>query len=149
MKKIILLLSVIAFIGCKDEKQKTDHSSDNIYSSNDVVKADGKVYFKRDMKEVTGIIHGSYDNGNNKEAYQVKNGVLNGFNNSWNEEGQQRYEGHYKDGKQNGLWKFWWPNGQLKAESNYRNGKLNGTKRSWDRFGSLISEESWIENNKQ
>jgi len=150
MKKILILtIILISSISCKDKPKSVDKSSDTIYNSNDVVKVDGVVSFKRNMEKVTGIIHGFHNNGGQKEAYKVIDGIQNGFSNSWNEEGQQRFEGFYKDGKQDGLWKFWWPNGQLKAESNYRNGMLNGTKRTWDRYGKLTAEEVWLNNNKQ
>lgn len=149
MKKIITVILLISLISCKEKPKNNNKSNDTIYDSNNVVNVNGVVSFKRDMTKVTGIVHGFHSNGNQKEAYVVTNGKLNGFSNSWNEEGQQRYEGHYVNGEKDGLWKFWWPNGQLKVESNYENGMLNGVKKSWDRYGELISEDFWINNNKQ
>jgi antitoxin component YwqK of YwqJK toxin-antitoxin module len=150
MKKILILLTILIFtIACKDNPKSIDNSSETIYDSNDVVKVDGVVSFKRNMEKVTGIIHGFHSNGNQKEAYKVIDGIQNGFSNSWNEEGQQRFEGFYKNGEKDGLWRFWWPNGQLNAESHYQNGMLNGTKKTWDRDGNLIAEEVWVNNNKQ
>lgn len=149
MKKIIPIFILISLIACKEKTKEPDKPSDTIYSSNDVVKVNGIISFKRNMENVTGIIHGLYDNGTQKEAYRVVNGVQNGFSSSWNEIGQQRSEGFFIDGKQDGLWRFWWPNGQLKAESHYKNDMLNGTKRTWDMNGKLTANEVWLNNNKQ
>ena len=147
MKKILILtLILISSISCKDKPKSIDKPSYTIYNSNEVVRVDGVVSFKRNMERVTGIIHGFYDNGGQKEAYEVIDGIPNGFSNSWNEEGQQRYQGHYENGEKSGLWRFWWPNGQL---SHYQNGMLNGTKKTWDEYGKLTAEEVWVNNNKQ
>jgi antitoxin component YwqK of YwqJK toxin-antitoxin module len=153
MKKTFLLLLLISLIACT-EKSKTINKQkksiySSIYSSNDVVKVDGLVSFKRDMSKVTGTIHGFHSNGNQKEAYEVLNGKLNGFRNSWNEVGEQSFEGHYKNGMKEGTWRIWWPNRQLRSVSNYKNDQLNGIRKRWSMDGKFISEDMWIGNNKQ
>lgn len=152
MKKVLLLLVFATILCCKEKNDKTnisEQSIENTYDAEDVVMVDGVVYFKRDMTKVSGIIHGSHSYMIPSESYRVENGIRNGFSNSWDEQGQKRFEGNYKEGKQDGIWRFWWPNGQLKAESIYENDMLNGKKRTWDRYGNLTSEEQWVNNNVQ
>ena len=84
MKKLILLFTVLAFIGCKEEpKEKV------IIDKKDITFVDYVAYLKHDMSLVTGTV---------KE---------------WHENGQLVFEANFKDGKKVGVHTRWHENGQF------------------------------------
>ena len=127
MKKLILLFTVLAFIGCKDE----------VINYDDITVVDGIAYLKSDMSILNGIVKRWHDNGQLEFEATYKDGKVDGVTKMWHYNGQLKVEGTFKDGKENGIRKQWEENGQLLNEGTFKDGELISEKK-WDEDGSEI-----------
>jgi antitoxin component YwqK of YwqJK toxin-antitoxin module len=130
MKKLILLFTVLAFIGCKEV----------IIDKDDTTVVDGVLFLKHDMSLATGKVKSYYLDGQLDWEQTYKDGIKNGAVKKW-EGGQLTGEGTYKDGKLNGTFKEWSKGGQLISEGAFKDGKYDGVIKSWHEDGQLKREE--------
>ena len=149
MKKLILLFTVLVFIGCKKEPEV-------IIDKKDITFVDYVAYLKHDMSLVTGTVKEWHENGQLVFEANFKDGKKVGVQKGWHENGQLWGEGNYKDGKKDGVFKRWYENGQLRYEWNFKNGKEDGVQKGWHENGRLrydgnykdgkeISKKEWDE----
>jgi antitoxin component YwqK of YwqJK toxin-antitoxin module len=94
------------------------------YYNTDVKKKDGVMRVSKDGELLTGIVFGTYKNG------------------------QLEFEENYVNGIQEGVEKTWYKNGQLMFEENYQNGMLNGSSKYWNKEGVLKSNINYIDGKK-
>ena len=98
---------------------------------------DGSVwvgYWKKNMKDIKGIIYDS--NGNKVFEGEYKNGMRNGYG-VMNFESGEKYEGEYKDDKRCGKGTFYWDDGS-KWEGTFEDNEMNGVGIFYD-----VDGENW------
>ena len=84
-----------------------------------------------------------YDNGQLKTEENYKNGKLDGVRRHWYDNGQLSEEANYKDDELDGVQRTWHENGQLTYEANYKHGQRDGVQRHWCDNGQLRTEENY------
>jgi antitoxin component YwqK of YwqJK toxin-antitoxin module len=84
------------------------------------------VYFRFDMKPVTGLVFENFENGERKIMIGYKDGKLNGPCKEWYENGFLKYYYNYKEGIRNGEFKRWNEEGKLFSIETFIDGKLEG-----------------------
>ena len=86
----------------------------------------------------TGWIKVYYDDGRKIHTLsQIKDGIDEGFETTWYENGQKMSEGKCKDGKKDGMRTTWFKNGQKESEKFYAQNEKKGTCRHWFSNGNL------------
>ena len=118
MKKLLLIFTFLAFIGCKE-----------VIDFDDITEVDYIFYIKDDMSLATGTIQSWWDNGQLKFEITVKDGEKDGVHKWWFKNGQLEFEGTYKDGGLDGVIKRWYNNGQLKSERNWKDDEFISEKK--------------------
>jgi antitoxin component YwqK of YwqJK toxin-antitoxin module len=87
------------------------------------------------------IIHTeTYDDGTIKSIsyHKITRNIIEKIKyQSFNRNGQKKWEGTYKDGKADGLTTTWHENGQKRYEGTWKDGEFISSKR-WDEDGNLI-----------
>ena len=73
-----------------------------------------------------------------------KNDSINGWFESWYENGQMEDRTHYINGIADGLSTSWFSNGQMEERVFYSNKKMNGIQELWNRYGVLISRKMFV-----
>ena len=153
MKKLILLFTVLAFIGCKKEPEV-------IIDNKDITYVDDIAYLKHDMSLVTGTVKEWHENGQLVFEANFKDGKKVGVYTRWHENGQLWGEGNYKDGKKEGVFKRWHDNGQIRSEETFKDGTRDGVQKMWYENGQLradgvakdgqaISKKEWDEDGNE
>ena len=95
-----------------------------------------------------------YPDGQQKEDYNFRNGLLHGPFQHWYENGHLEKFGNNRDGKPDGPFSMWYKNGQRWIEQSYKNGQRDGysiffmengeeRKRTAHRNGKFILLEDW------
>jgi antitoxin component YwqK of YwqJK toxin-antitoxin module len=56
-----------------------------------------------------------------------KDGIENGFENEYYEDGSLKQKGEFVNGKEEGIWESFYPNGQVKLRSKYKSGEVFDT----------------------
>ena len=129
MKYLFVFLLVGLMVSCGDA---SGDASENVkpklkeYSYDEVTKPNDILLLKKNMKPVTGIVKGNYEDGKLEYEGNYKDGKYDGLHRYWYEDGQLRSEGNWKDDKLDGLWRSWHENGQLESEDNYKDGMIDG-----------------------
>lgn len=121
------------FTGTISFSQKTYHTSQT-------KDAWGTLVRKITRKPITGIVHDTYANGQQRTQSTYKKGELTGNYKSWYENGQVFCECIYYNGLLDGKYLTWNEKGQLIKECYYVNGDLHGKNILWDEKGQLIQE---------
>lgn len=67
-----------------------------------------------------------HGNGEIKNRFQVKNGIMDGPYSEFNEAGIEIAKGQYNDGKKDGEWVWRYETGELKEIGNYKDDVLHG-----------------------
>lgn len=90
-------------------------------------------YYSGELKKIreyndNGILDGQqktfYENGNTKEVFYYKNGLLQGDNSFWYDNGNKKAEYVYDNGKKHGTNRLWYKNGNLKFVGRYKDNVL-------------------------
>ncbi len=137
MKKLTLLFTLLAFIGCK-EGVKTQ-VKEVIIDFDDITIVDGIAHLKHDMSIVNGIVKRWHENGQLMIEGAYRYGKGDGIYKYWLDNGQLMLVGAYKDSKKDGVWKSWHEDGRLATEKTYNDGELIFSK-EWDKDGQLLNE---------
>jgi antitoxin component YwqK of YwqJK toxin-antitoxin module len=88
-----------------------------------------------------------------------KNGLLDGVETFWREDGVKSVEQHYKNGEKDGLETYWYTisdryyptdgrkckQGNKKSTQYYKDGLLHGKKTTWDEDGKKTSEVNFVD----
>jgi antitoxin component YwqK of YwqJK toxin-antitoxin module len=134
--------------------------SEHIDEDNDTIK---EIYIDGDLRKVevfnrnnikigeqnckNGVREGKqyewYENGQLTYEFNYKNRVRQGKQYEWYENGQLQLEQNYKNGQEEGTGYEWYHNGQLRSEWNYKNGYLEGKNFFWHKDGKLKSERNY------
>ena len=145
--KYLFVFLLVGLVSCGDA---SSNASENVkpklkeYSLDEVkVNANHMVFFKKDMKPVTGIVRDWYENGQLQYDGNFKDGKRDSLCRTWYEDGQLMYDNNFKDGKRDGLSREWYENGQLKFEYNFKDGKEDGLCRGWHENGQLKNEYNY------
>lgn len=121
MKQTLLLLTVLAFVGCTTKVEEIT----NPYSGELILRYEYKL-----DKDNQKIKHGSFvewnDNGKKIVESNYKDGVLHGGFLKWNDDGVLLIKVNYKDGELHGEGTKWNADGTLSHELNFLDGKLDG-----------------------
>lgn len=123
MKKILIIFTVLVFLGCKEQV---------ILENANITFVDGVAYHKYDMNLVNGKVRVSYENGQLKNETIYKEGEKISRK-EWYNNGTLSYEGNFKDGNEDGVQKAWHLNGQLWYKKIYK-------------YGEEISKKEWYKN---
>ena len=78
------------------------------------------------MSKKNGLITELLDNGMTLQTY-FENGLKNGSETYWYDNGCKASEGFYKNDKPEGVQTAWDESGQIESEQEYKNGVLNRT----------------------
>ena len=85
-----------------------------------------------------------YENGQAKSETNQNNDKLDGLSTWWYENGQKKAEANYKDGKEDGLVTWWHENSQKKSEGNWKGGKQEGVTIIYDENGKEILRRHYL-----
>ena len=105
-----------------------------------LVSRDGLFYKGSDTTPFTGKYEETFDSGSPRMEINLVNGIKEGLEKSWSEEGKLLLEGNFKGGQRHGVTKSWHENGQILSESSYLNGLLHGPSRTWFANGQKDTE---------
>jgi antitoxin component YwqK of YwqJK toxin-antitoxin module len=86
-----------------------------------------------------------YENGQKKSETNQNNDKLDGLSTYWYENGQKSSETTYLEDKLHGLRTQWYENGQKKLEGYWKNGRENGTRTEWYESGQKSAEANFKE----
>ena len=103
---------------------------------------------KKEAHYNQGILEG-------REAYWDENGLMtavcsyskgkkDGEQQLWFRNGQQKEFRQYKDGKEEGVCKSWYSNGSRMAETEYRKGLRHGTAKEWSDLSKPLSISTYV-----
>lgn len=114
MKKILFgLLMCQIILGCSPERVPFDE----VYRQGDLFYHNGAPF--------SGISFAIWPNARLKFESELKNGMLDGIEKSWYDNGVMRHLKNYKKGKLDGVQQlFYESNGQLREESVFEDGEL-------------------------
>ena len=114
--KPVTVLSITTFLDGKVTKEQIFHDDFLFEESNF---KDGKLHGTQKTSH--------YFFAKSKDSTEVtityNNGILDGLNEQFYENGNLKFEGFYKAGNKNGLWKVYHPNGMLWSSGYYKDGK--------------------------
>lgn len=68
-------------------------------------------------------------------------GIENGLETEYYEDGSLKQKGEFIDGKENGIWDMYFPNGQIKQRSHFINGEMNGETTIYYSTGKVLAVE--------
>jgi antitoxin component YwqK of YwqJK toxin-antitoxin module len=74
---------------------------------------------------------------------EYRDGLLNGTNKVWNEQGVLVERSSFVDGVRHGFYETWWDSGQPKEKGTYERGNRIGIYQWFDSDGSLVSEHDY------
>ncbi len=86
------------------------------------------VFFRFDMKAVTGKIYEDFENGKRRFCIEYKEGKLHGSCIEWYENGMLKCEYNYINGVKHGKFERWNASGNLFSLEHYDHDKLNGSR---------------------
>jgi antitoxin component YwqK of YwqJK toxin-antitoxin module len=133
-------------------------------ASVDLVRRDGVLCDKANLRPFTGWLTEHYPNGAARSRSWLAGGVLQGISEGWHtngvleirehfvagvsegqvvrwrDDGSKLSEGEVRAGKLEGLFRRWHPNGQLAEEATLRAGEPHGLSRAWFPNGDLRAE---------
>jgi antitoxin component YwqK of YwqJK toxin-antitoxin module len=106
----------------------------------------------KDLKYVDGkisdgfeIIH--YPNSNQKSRLErYKDGVFEGLQTTWYENGKKKSESNYKNGEIDGTQTTWHESGRKELESSYKSGVKDGKSIYYNELGEVQSVKRWKDN---
>jgi len=75
---------------------------------------------------------------------QMLNGLMDGKEIMWYENGQRWWEHTWKEGQRHGKWIIWDINGQKRYEENWKEGKEHGKYTRWYADGQKLYEMEYI-----
>ncbi len=147
--KCLVVVLVLAY-GCNSNSERVTQKLDNgdimvteridgkkiqkVYTSTNVLRSELNVV----DSTVTGTLTSFFDNGKVFQVSEVKNGVVHGFQKTYDGSGAVIREYTYKEGRKEGIGKAYYPNGKLRAEATYLKGKPNGIVVEYDESGKVI-----------
>ncbi len=105
-----------------------------IYTSTNVLRSELNVV----DSTVTGTLTSFFDNGKVFQVSEVKNGVVHGFQKTYDGTGAVIREFNYVEGRKEGIGKAYYPNGKLRAEANYLHGKPTDVVVEYDENGKVM-----------
>ena len=73
-----------------------------------------------------------------------KNNLLDGFGETFREDGSKQYEGNWKEGKLNGIGKSFYSNGKVYYEGEFKNDLANGIGKIYNQNGHLYFEGEYV-----
>lgn len=73
-----------------------------------------------------------------------KNNLLDGFGETFREDGSKQYEGNWKEGKLNGIVKSFYSNGKVYYEGEFKNDLANGIGKIYNQNGHLYFEGEYV-----
>ena len=151
MKKLLLILLCLPLLfGCDNANSQSDVlinvSHEELINQGDFDYP--KMYYEG--KLFSGIEVTDYPNGKSvelssdrkiyKKHVTYKNGIREGIDKQYYQNGELYSEGYWNNNKLNGLMKHWYENGQIKSEWNWKDWKLDGIQRHWYENGQIESE---------
>tara|TARA_B110000305_G_C18797067_1_gene340967 strand:- start:4 stop:507 length:504 start_codon:yes stop_codon:yes gene_type:complete len=145
--KYLFVFLLLGLVSCGDASSNAsenvkpklkEYSWDEVTMPNDTI-----AFFKKDMKPVTGIVRGWYEDGQLWTEQNYKDGKKDGSDRWWYENGQLNNEYNYKDDKKDGLFRSWYENGQLMFDYNYKDGKNDGLCSWWYESGQLMFDYNY------
>lgn len=141
MKRIILLASFLGIshtvmAQINTEKQSLVAMSDTYQKAYKL----GSIYYKTGTSiPYTGILYGTYNNGNYQTMQEYVDGIGNGKWIDFNPEGVKEAEGTYINNRVEGPVKLFYEDGSLKAEGQYLHWKKPiGLWKYYDKSGNLV-----------
>lgn len=86
----------------------------------------------------SGFICGLYEKGDSAFIYSYFNGVEEGWQRKWYDNGRLAEQRFYINGKKEGLHRGWWPDGKDKFYTELSDDQFDGAIREWNSSGLLI-----------
>ena len=134
--KILVTLTILFLSACDSKNKVVEGPFLTMYS---------KLYFQDSGKLVTGIVK-KYHEDAPKVLYSTttyKNGMKNGSQSIYYENGQLLERGTYIDGKVDGVYEVFWNDGQLRAKGIWSMGMIQNEER-FHGFGQLKSKINYL-----
>lgn len=78
--------------------------------------------------------------GRKVTEFDLQNGMGEGKETMWYENGQKQQEGRNHLGKREGLWTFWYDNGVKQSEGIFKQGVKDGVWHTWQKDGSSAGQ---------
>lgn len=133
MKKLLLLMLPLFFMGCESEDKSV------VYNENNTTVIDGVVYDIYE-KPIDGLYKIYYPNGSVKMEIESQNGLPEGNGKFYDENSMLIAEGNFVKGSLDGAMRRYYENGKIREELNYEKGILTGLQKSYDEKGNLFME---------
>lgn len=140
--KILLTFILTVLLNYITTAQTISKSQEMVLMSDTYQKAYklGSVYYKTGTNTpFTGILYGTYDNGNYQTMQEYVDGIGNGKWVDFNPEGIKECEGTYKENRVEGPVTFYYENGLVKSKGQYLHWKRPiGEWKYYDLKGNLV-----------
>lgn len=160
-----VLILVLIFFGCQKQVdinniQITDISGDEkvdfdefLKGTNDsfllsIIMTNDKPYFLHEGELFSGQITHNLLDGTLLRNYSVRDGLLDGLNQEFNNDGNLSVKANFSNGYGNGRFEVYHENGQLFEEGSLNNNKIEGEYKSYFENGSIQAKGSY-ENNQR
>ena len=153
--KCLVVVLALAY-GCNSNSERVTQKLDNgdimvteridgkkiqkVYTSTNVLRSELNVV----DSTVTGTLTSFFDNGKVFQVSEVKNGVVHGFQKTYDGSGAVIREFTYVEGRKEGVGKAYYPNGKLRAEANYSHGKPTDVVVEYDENGKVMPKPKII-----
>ena len=106
-------------------------------SIKEVALNNGILYLMSNPGPYSGLVNSKWPNNNKKYQCTYTDGLKNGPELAWHENGERKMAKQFKAGVQEGQTQEWWNNGQMKSITTYMDGKAHGEAKGWHDNGKL------------
>lgn len=124
---------------------------DNVLSTSELVKGEGKVFFKHyngkpyfesnySHYKLNGLYKTVNADGSVSSISYYKHGELDSVFKAWHTNGKLRLDAKYTDRKRSGTWNYYTRTGGLLETELYEDGKLNGKNTQYNEAGAINRE---------
>ncbi|MFC1743664.1 toxin-antitoxin system YwqK family antitoxin [Candidatus Riflebacteria bacterium] len=146
-----LIMVSIPLIILLSEKWERWKNAPSVYRISEIIIEGGKVSFKNDSHDFSGVVKDYYPNGKLKSQFSAKEGKKEGTEKHWFENGKLAEEIPWRSGQIRGKESGFYPNGQKKLEINNRvYGPFKGVSQKsgkeifWYKKGKKKYEKGWF-----
>jgi len=103
------------------------------------------VYQKGESRPFSGVVTGTYSNGDRESEFRYKDGQRHGVASNFYPNGQERNRVTYVEGVVQGPVVFWHPNGNKMLDATSVNGRAHGLVTEYYENGNRSSETSYVD----
>ena len=119
-------------IGVSDEGGKA-----KLVNIKEIAQHNGVLYQRARPGPFSGLVGDKWANGENRFQCSYIDGLKDGSEFAWHENGKRKLVAQFKKGVQEGQSQEWWSNGQIKSITTYLGGEPQGEARGWHANGRL------------